>query len=105
MRDRHRWHEYARVTRGLAAVRWSRGLRTNMLGPHADTERTDEDLAAEDVTGELVTALLATAWLRLRLAGLDLAVLLAAEQGGPAAVTALVLSSAKAGRNRPADRC
>jgi hypothetical protein len=31
-RDRDLWHEYARVTRGLAAVRWSRGLRANMLG-------------------------------------------------------------------------
>lgn len=30
---RQLWHEYARVSRGLAAVRWSRGLRTAMLGP------------------------------------------------------------------------
>ena len=26
-RDRDLWREYSRVTRGLAAVRWSRGLR------------------------------------------------------------------------------
>ena len=31
-RDRQLWREYSRVTRGLAAVRWSRGLRALMLG-------------------------------------------------------------------------
>jgi hypothetical protein len=32
-RDRALWDEYGRVTRGLAAVRWSRRLRGAMLGP------------------------------------------------------------------------
>ena len=32
-RDRDLWREYGRVTRSLAAVRWSRGLRALMLGP------------------------------------------------------------------------
>jgi hypothetical protein len=92
--DRELWREYSRVTRGLAAVRWSRGLRTNMLGPSAIRERTDEELAVEDVSGQLVTALEVSVWSRLRVAGLDLALLVAAERGGPATVKALVLCSA-----------
>jgi hypothetical protein len=56
-RDRDLWHEYGRVTRSLAAVRWSRGLRVVMLGAVTDAERTDEELAAEDVGGDLVAAI------------------------------------------------
>jgi hypothetical protein len=41
LNDRHLWREYSRVTRGLAAVRWSRGLRAVVLGAGAETERTD----------------------------------------------------------------
>jgi hypothetical protein len=73
------------------------GLRANILGLPAEPERTDEQLAAEDVNGELLVAIQLAAWSRLRLAGLDLAVLVAAEYGGPAAVTALVLSAARVG--------
>jgi hypothetical protein len=51
LHDRHLWSEYGRVTRGLAAVRWSRGLRTLMLGTVAEPERSDEELATEDVNG------------------------------------------------------
>jgi uncharacterized membrane protein len=43
----------------------------------------------------LVTAIGLAAWSRLRIAGFDLAVLVAAEQGGPAAVAVLFLSSAR----------
>ncbi len=34
-RDRDLWREYSRVTRRLAAVRWSRGLRATVSGPVA----------------------------------------------------------------------
>ena len=54
-RDRGLWREYCRVTRSLAAVRWSRGLRTAMLGPSDVPEITDLELAADDTNGELVT--------------------------------------------------
>ena len=52
------------------------------------------ELAAEDISGELVSTIDIAAWSRLRVAGLDLAALVAAEHGGPALVSALVLSSA-----------
>ena len=44
-RDRDLWHEYARVTRSLAAVRWSRRLRGTVLGPAGDAARTDEGIS------------------------------------------------------------
>jgi len=88
--DRDLWHEYSRVTRGLAAVRWSRGLRPIMLGKTAVPETTDEQLAAEDVDGAQLAAITITAWARIRLAGLDHAVLVAAEHGGRAAISALI---------------
>ncbi len=57
------------------------------------------------VRSALLVAIQLAAWSRIRLAGLDLGVLVAAEYGGPAAVTALVLSAAKVGcrehNNRP----
>jgi len=90
--DRDLWHEYSRVTRGLAAVRWSRGLRTQILGSAAMPQRTDAELASEEVSGELLTAIGVEVWWRLRLAGLDLAVLVAAESGGLATVNPLVRS-------------
>jgi len=90
VRDRDLWREYGRITRGLAAVRWSRGLRAIMLGPTAVPERTDEELAAEDVSGELVTVITVPAWSRIRRVGLDHAVLVAAEHGGFEGVSALI---------------
>jgi hypothetical protein len=89
-RDRDLWHEYARVTRGLAAVRWSRGLRARMLGPAAEPEQSDEQLAAEAVDGQLAVVLPLPAWQRIRLAGVEHAVLVAAELGGVAAVDVLL---------------
>jgi Replication protein len=86
MCDRGLWNEYARVTRGLAAVRWSRGLRAIMLGPAAGLELSDEVLAAEDVNGELLAVLSIVLWSRIRLAGFDHAILVAAESGGTEAV-------------------
>ena len=89
-RDRDLWHEYSRVTRGLAAVRWSRGLRALMLGPAAEPEQSDEQLAAEDVDGKLALVVPLPAWQRIRLAGVEHAVLVAAELGGVAAVDVLL---------------
>jgi hypothetical protein len=57
-----------------------------MLGPSAVPERTDLELAANDTEGELVSALPAAAWSAIGLAGLDLALLAAAENGGDPAV-------------------
>ena len=89
-RDRDLWREYSRVTRGLAAVRWSRGLRVLMLGPTAESDRGDEDLAAEDVNGDLVAVIPLPVWSRVRLAGLEQAVLVAAERGGSVEVDSLI---------------
>jgi hypothetical protein len=89
-RDRDLWREYARVTRSLAAVRWSRGLRTAVNGPAIGAERTDEELAAEDVGGNQLAILEFPAWARIRAAGLEHAVLVAAEHGGLRAVDSLI---------------
>jgi hypothetical protein len=56
------------------------------LGPNGPTN----ELAADDVNGELLALIDVAAWSRLRPAGLDLAVLVAAEDGGVAAVSALI---------------
>jgi hypothetical protein len=81
-RDRSLWHEYSRVTRSLAAVRWSHGLRAVLLGPIEAHEMTDEELASDETNGQLLTVISAVVWPLLRLAGLDHAVLVAAECGG-----------------------
>jgi hypothetical protein len=90
IRDRNLWREFGRVTRGLAAVRWSRGLRQAMLGAEAGPDRTDEELAAADVSGELVAVVPLVAWSLIRLAGLEHALLVAAERGGSAGVNSLI---------------
>lgn len=56
-RDRDLWHEYSRVTRSLAAARWSRGLRTAILGPATEPERSDEELATEEADGDLLAVI------------------------------------------------
>jgi hypothetical protein len=94
-RDRDLWREYSRVTRGLAAVRWSHGLRARMLGPGAQPEQTDEELAAEEVNGNLVGVISPPVWSRIRLAGLELAVLVAAERGGAAEVDSLIAQTSR----------
>jgi hypothetical protein len=94
-RDRDLWREYSRVTRGLAAVRWSRGLRARMLGPGAQPEQTDEELAAEGVIGNLVGVISPPVWSRIRLAGLELAVLVAAERGSAAEVDSLIAQTSR----------
>ncbi len=86
-------HEYSHAARSLSAVRWSRGLRAAMLGPSEMPEKTDVELAADDTNGELVTRFAAGAWSAMRLAGLDLALLAAAESGGDSAVHLLIAAA------------
>jgi Replication protein len=81
-RDRDLWHEYARATGGLAAVRWSRGLGAAIFGPAAESDGTDEELATEDLEGQLLTSLPSAVWACIRRSRLDHAVLVAAERGG-----------------------
>ncbi len=68
----------------------SRGLRAHLLGVATGPERTDDELAAEEVDGEMLAVIEVAAWSRLRLAGIDLAVLVTAEYGGVAAVSGLI---------------
>ena len=89
-RDRDLWREYRRIIQGLSAVRWSRGLRRSMLSRQAEA-LSDKDLALEDVAGQLVTVVASTTWSDIRSAGLDHAVLVAAEHGGLAEVRPLLL--------------
>ena len=89
-RDPDLWHEYSRVTRGLAALRWSRGLRAVILGQAGEPEMTDAELVAEVVNGELVTSIDVVVWSRIRLIGLDHAVLVVAEFGGQPATNGLI---------------
>jgi hypothetical protein len=81
IRDRDLWREYSCVTRSLAAVRWSRGLRERVLGANLAPDYTDGQLAAEDVNGNLIIAIAIATWSRIRLAGLEHAVLISAEDG------------------------
>jgi replication protein len=90
-RDRDLWREYSRGTRGLSAVRWSRGLRSAMLGPAAEPDRTDADLASEEVDGALLASIPSVVWVRLRKSRLDHAVLVTAEHSR-AALMALLSS-------------
>jgi Replication protein len=96
-RDCELWQEYSWVTRGLAAVRWSRGLHAVMRGT-TDNERTDEELVADDVGGEVLASVEAPVWSRIRGAGLEHALLVAAECGGLVAVDKLLRG------DPPADR-
>jgi hypothetical protein len=92
-RARDLWHEYGRAAQSLAAVRWSRGLRAVILGSSAAIPKTDCELATEVADGELVTYLPAKTWSVLRRACLDLALLVAAEDGGHSAVQLVIAST------------
>ncbi len=61
-----------------------------MLGPAAEPEHSDEQLAAEDVDGKLAAVVPLPTWKGIRLAGLEHAVLVAAELGGQATVDVLL---------------
>jgi hypothetical protein len=89
-RDRNLWREYSRVTRSLAAVRWSHGLRALVFASPIERERADKDLATEDVDGNLVTVIQFASWQRIRAAGQEHVVLVAAEDGGERALLALL---------------
>jgi hypothetical protein len=66
-----------------------------ILDPSAEAARTDAELATEDVDGQLLIAIEIAAWSRLRLAGLELAALVAAEGGGISAARPLISALAK----------
>jgi len=105
-RDRTRWRRYSHVTRNLAAVRWSRGLRAVMVGQAEESERTDAELAAEDISGALILAIEGSFWSCIRLAGLDHAVLVAAQCGGLDAVSVLISQTASLPPRRlPEEAC
>jgi hypothetical protein len=89
-RDRDLWSEYRIATRGLAATRSSRGLRALMLGPHAESELTDEALAAIQTDSDLFVVIPLACWQSVRYAGIDHRLLVAAECGGLPAVSALL---------------
>jgi hypothetical protein len=57
-----------------------------MSGPGAKPGQTDEELATENVGGEHVAEISIVAWSRVRLAGLEHVVLVAAERAGLPAV-------------------
>jgi replication protein len=96
-RDRDLWQEFGRATRGLGAVRWSRGLRSVVSGCDEPPQRTDSELAQDAADGELVRMFEVGDWHSIRRAGLEHAVLVAAERGGESAVNALVIT----GDHRP----
>jgi hypothetical protein len=79
--DRDLWREYGRVTHGLSAVRWSRGLGLVILGRPCLPEHSDQELATDEVDGTLTAQLTLLVWSRIRAGGLDHAVLVAAENG------------------------
>jgi hypothetical protein len=78
-RDRYLWGEYMRITSGLAAVRWSRGLRAAIFGAALKPERSDEEHAASDADGELVAVVPSPVWGDIRRRGFEHVVLVAAE--------------------------
>jgi hypothetical protein len=61
-----------------------------MLGPAAAPERTYDELAAEDVNGDLVAVIPLPVWSRIRLDGLEHAILVAAEHGDAVDVNSLI---------------
>jgi len=58
--------------------------------PVTEPERSDEELAAEECDGDLLAVIQFPVWSPIRAAGLEHAVLVAAEDGGLAAVNALI---------------
>jgi hypothetical protein len=87
-RDRDLWHEYSHVTRGLAALRWSRGLRRTMTGSQPASELSDQEIAMAILDGELQICIPIAVWTAVRLRGEEHALLVAAERGGQPAVRA-----------------
>jgi len=82
------WREYEATMPGKRAIVWSRYYR-EVLGMTA-TEMTDEELAAAEVGGETIAVLSPDCWDGIWTAGLDTAVLEAAEAGGLDAINLLL---------------
>lgn len=81
------WHEWERETRGVRAIRWSKGLHKLV---HVE-EQTDDELRAVEIGGELVYLFAEGEWYIVsRSRGARARVLDLAESGGTAAVAAFV---------------
>jgi hypothetical protein len=79
--DQALWLEFEAATEGKNAIRWSNGLRAQLL-PEVE-EQSDDDIAAEDIGGDEVAVLLPHLWYRItEIPGADAAVLEAVEAGG-----------------------
>lgn len=79
--------EYAEATRGMAALRWTKGLR-DQLGLGA--ERTDQELAEQAGEGELLGVIPLADWVRVVRAGLRGDLLEIARLDGWQGVTAVL---------------
>jgi hypothetical protein len=99
-RDFALWQEWERATKGLRAIRWSKGLRA-AVGLTTE-ERTDEEIVAAEVGGVDVFSFPdVDSWKAVATTpGARSAVLRAAESGGSNEVTWLVLETLRAWRAR-----
>jgi hypothetical protein len=66
-------------------------MNSVMLGRAAEPNRTDAELDAKVIDGGLIETIGLALWSRIRQAGLEQAILVAAELGGPAAVNAITI--------------
>ncbi len=80
--------EYWRATKGRRMMTWTRGLRAELLDQ--EEEQTDDELAALDQGGEVLMRIGRQAWGRVIDRGLAVYLLEAAEEGGRAALCALM---------------
>lgn len=76
--DLARWHEYETATKGRSAIRWSPGLRAELLGTE-DTP-TDAEVAAEQADGDVVAVIDASVYRQARRIPGGTAMLLAAAE-------------------------
>lgn len=93
----HLWWTYERVTKGRRCIEWSRGLRDS-LGIGAEVK--DEDIVTDDDTTEdtFLCRIPAEDWRAVCAAGLDAAILEAAEDHGLAGVVAVIEDARRATR-------
>lgn len=98
-RDVRLWREWERATKGLRAMRWSKGLR-RAVG--LDDEKTDEEIVAEEIGGaEIFRFVDVDSWKAVSSTpGARTAVLRAAESGGAREVSWVVDETLRAWRAR-----
>ena len=102
--DLELWHEYEQATRGVHAIRWSRGLKKRLL-PDV-VEQSDEEIAAEEVGGDTIAYLLPHTWYRIcDIPGAEATILRAVEADGFAGLIGVItqLRLAADGVITPAD--